>query len=468
MPKPHLTPSLSRRIELSLFVAFATGMMAIFWYVHLDTHGSHEAIEERTLQEQARQFVVESGQASSGSPAALAPDWKQVYETEGSGFYYSIYDRAGRLLAQSPNLANGEPLPLFDASLAPGQFGKLHFIGPQSIPALATRLPDTRLVVVARKPLDEEAFAESLIEERSEPLWVFLPFGLLAFVIIVLVTRYTLQPLQNASAQAAKIGPGSLDTRIPAADLPSELRPLVEAFNRALDRLTEAYATEKRITANAAHELRTPLSVLSLRLQRARIGKEDVDWRGIEDDLARLARLVSQLLDLARKESSGMPPKTSVNFARIAREAAAGLVPLAEAQDREITMDAAEPINVLGRASDLHDMVRNLIENSLHHGKGRVEVTLSTSTKGRESLARLTVKDEGHLIAGDDPDRLFERFRRGDTKASGSGLGLAIVRQVAASHGGMVQLLPSEKTTFEVELPLQGGARSSDSAAAQS
>lgn len=439
-----------------LLFAFATGMIAIYAYVHFDTHGSHEAIEERTLQEQARQFTNEANSRYSGSTVSLSKDWQQAYENPDSGFYYSLFDPQGRLVANSPNLPDAELLPLFDTSLEHGEVGKVHFVGPQSIPALAARLPDGRLVVVARKPLDEEAFAESLIEERSEPVWVFFPFASLAFVIIVVVTRYTLRPLQNASAQAATIGPDSLDARIPIEKLPSELRPLVDAFNRALDRLTQAYTLEKRITVNAAHELRTPLSVLSLRLQRARMGTE-VDWSLIENDLARVTRLVSQLLDLARKEASETIARTRTDLSRIVREAAADILPLAEDQDREIIVKAEEPVEILGNAPDLHDMVRNLIENALQHGRGAVVVGVEEISGRKDGLVVLTVRDEGRLLTAEDPNQLFERFRRGRTEASGSGLGLAIVKQVATSHGGNVQLSSEKETIFRVELPIQAG-----------
>lgn len=450
-----LAPSLSRRIGAALVLVFVTGMIAVAGYLYLDTHGSHEAIQERTLQEQARQFKALPGSGAPNAAVSLAPDWQRVYAARNSGFYYTIYDRLGRVVSRSHNLADREPLPLTDAVARSGDFGPVHFIGPDAIPALTSRLRDGRFLVVARKPLDREAFSESLIEERSEPLWIFLPFGLIAFLMIVVVTRHTLRPIQAASTQAAKIGPGSLETRIAIPNMPAELRPLVDAFNHALDRLTEAYSIEKRITANAAHELRTPLTVLGLRMQRAKLGNAPIEWASVEGDLNRMNRLVSQLLDLARKESSEVLAQTTVNLARIAREAAASMLPLVEAQQRALIVEASEPVSSQGSADDLHDMIRNLIENALHHGHGTIKVKVSRSSSSAGEAGLIAVSDEGNTAPANEHTLWFDRFQTGKSGSSGSGLGLAIVKQVALAHGGFVQLLPLQHTTFQVTLPIR-------------
>lgn len=450
-----LAPSLSRRIGAALVLVFATGMIAVAGYLYLDTRGSHEVIQERTLQEQARQFMAMSRSRTPNAAVSLTRDWQRVYTAHDSGFYFTIYDRMGRVVLTSPNLANSEPLPLTDSPTRPGDLGEVHFIGPEAIPALTARLPDGRFLVIARKPLDREAFAESLVEERSEPLWIFIPFGLMAFLMIVVVTRHTLRPIQAASNQAAKIGPGSLETRIAIPNMPVELRPLVDAFNHALDRLTEAYSIEKRITANAAHELRTPLTVLSLRMQRAKLGNVPIEWDPVENDLKRMNRVVSQLLELARKESSEVSAQTPVNLARIAREAAASMLPLAEAQQRDLIVVASEPVGTLGSADDLQDMIRNLVENALHHGQGTIKVTVSRNSSKEDETALISVGDEGSTAPASEHTLWFDRFQTGRSGSSGSGLGLAIVKQVALAHGGFVELLPFQHTTFQVTLPIR-------------
>ncbi|MDE2577167.1 MAG: HAMP domain-containing histidine kinase [Hyphomicrobiales bacterium] len=451
-------PSLSRRIGMALAAIFATGIAAAFGFFYLDTHGTREAIQARTLQEQARE-LIRTAQSGGGQfiEARIPVDWKRVYDERDSGYYFTVFDRAGRVVGLSANRTDQGPLPLTDAPPPGEELGRLHFLGPSDTPALTARLPDGGFVVVARTAPRSEAFAESLLEEHSETLWIFAPFGVVAFALITLVIKRTLNPIREASAQAALVGPHDLESRISLERLPIELRPLVSSFNEALDRLTDAYAIEKRITANAAHELRTPLTVLDLRLQRAQLCAGEIDWTSIHDDLARMKRLVSQLLDLARKESRGRRERMPVNLARIAREAVAAILPLAEAHDRLVTVDAREPVRAKGDPDDLRDMVRNLVENALYHGRGTIQVTVAAleqaSSDDHPPFALIRVSDEGEHIPEAERDALFERFRKGDPAKRGSGLGLTIVRQVARSHGGDACFAPGINMAVEVSLP---------------
>lgn len=447
--------SLSRRIAASLTLVLLLGVLATYAWAYLDTHGTYEPIQARTMQEQARELISALDSAPNQPPETnLSAAWREVYARADSGYYYSIYDRGGRIRAVSENLRTRVPLPLTDGPTLSQRWGSLHFLGPQSNPALTARARSGDFIVVARERVDREALAESLVEERSEPIFVFVLFALFALLIIFIVTRRTLKPLEAASAQAALVGPGYWDARIEAEGLPSELRPLVDAFNQALDRLARAYEIEKRITANAAHELRTPLTVLSLRLQRARLGEHAIDWQAVQDDLARMTRLVSQLLDLARKEAQHAPIDSPVNLSRIAREGAAAVLPLAEAEGRLVTVEAPLPLWSRGNADDLRDMIRNLIENALVHGEGTVEVTVAELPGAEPATAQISVSDEGKGLSHEEREQLFERFHKGRQSSGGSGLGLAIVRQVAHHHGGDARFSPGTRTQVEVLLPL--------------
>ena len=156
-----------------------------------------------------------------------------------------------------------------------------------------------------------------------------------SFALVWLIGWWSLRPLARASRQAAAIGPANPAGRLNTGKLPREIRPLVNAVNGALERLDHAYAAQRelierldhayaaqrRLTADAAHELRTPLAVLSLRLQRAKLDAA-ADWPAMERDLTQMSRLVGQLLELARvedparlKDSAGLGP---VNLARLA------------------------------------------------------------------------------------------------------------------------------------------------------
>ncbi len=300
-----------------------------------------------------------------------------------------------------------------------------------------------------------------LLREPYQDFSVLIPFSVGAVGLIWLVSGWSLRHLALASREAAVVGPASPSSRISTARLPGEVRPLVDAVNGALDRLAEAYAAEQRFVADAAHELRTPLTVLSLRLQRARLDGA-VDWAAIERDLGQVDRLAGQLLDLARKEHARQTGAAAgsfpVNLSRVAREAAAAVVPLAEKTGRTLDVNLPVSLPVYGRADDLRDMVRNLLDNALVHGCGAIRLTgLAWPAPGGRQ-AWITVADEGPGVPAKLREAVFERFCKGDPASAGHGLGLAIVREVARGHRGAVEFLPGPGCEVRVALPAAGDA----------
>ena len=280
---------------------------------------------------------------------------------------------------------------------------------------------------------------------------VLASFGLAVAVLIWVVSAWSLAPLSRASREAAAAGPGHPGMRISAHRLPTEMRPLVGAVNAALDRLEAAYAAERQFTVDAAHELRTPLAVLTLRIQRARAGAA-LDGDGIDQDLGHMTRLVVQLLDLARKQAVGGLPGTDlrqVNVCRVAREAAATMLPLAEAAQRTLVLDLPDSITVQGRAGDLRDMLVNILDNALTHGAGPIHM----AARADHGRCILDIADGGPGVPDALRRTVFERFRKADQGSAGTGLGLAIVREVAAGHGGSVSFLPGPACVVRVELP---------------
>lgn len=296
----------------------------------------------------------------------------------------------------------------------------------------------------------------SLLREPYQDILVLIPIVFAAVALIWLVSAWSLRPLARASREAALVGPRNPTARIGMRGLTSEVRPLVEAVNGALDRLANAYAVERRFTADAAHQLRTPLAVLNLRIQMARL-KEETDWVMINRELMQMNRLVEQLLDLARKEhvshATTYPDFPVVNLSRIAREAAATVIPLVEAADRALDVDLPDILLVRGRADDLRDMICNLLDNALAHGHGIIRL-LGSVTAGRgEQRIVLEVADDGPGISADMQGLVFDRFHKSGQNTSGSGLGLAIVREVVRSHGGLVEFLPGSGCRAQVALP---------------
>lgn len=455
--------SLRRRLVLILFATFCCGLVSSVVYFYWEAVGTQAGLRERSLQEQARQLLDRTA-AQRGDAARLTSGVRDpAYRRPGTGYGYTFYDVLGRVRSVSASRA-GTPLPLTQIPSMHEQFGPVFFVGPSQTAAMTTRSSNRGFVVVSRDNPDPRTLAGSLIEQDATPLLVVIPFVLLAFALIVIVMNRTLRPLQRASSEASAIGPASTVARVNSRGLPSEIFPLVVAFNGALDRLSQAYQAEKRLTADAAHELRTPLAVLRMRLERARLsGDGPLDWSAIQRDFRQIDRLIAQLLDLARKEQGGpVDRKPKVNLSRVAREASALMLPLVEDAGRSLTIEAADTVSIAHAAEDdLRDMLRNLIENALIHGKGTITVAVSQMPGHDRNRATVsvTVNDEGPGMAEVLRRTAFERFRKGDASMPGAGLGLAIVLQVAESHGGKVEFCDDAGFGVRIILPSSGDYR---------
>lgn len=436
--------SLRLRLTGAMVAVFALGLGAALLSYRTEVHKITSDLRARTLENQARELLEAVTVGHDGILEVRTPDdWQQVYASASRRFVFTVFDAARHPIAWSPNLA--APLPYIPVD-SRGRLGPVEFIGAGGArrAIVAARGPQGATVLVGRSDMDRDELVDSLFEEGSEQLTVIVPFALLGLALIWLISWWSLRPIARASREAARVGPRRPDMRISPHGLPNEIQPLVEAVNGALDRLSHAYATERRLTADAAHELRTPLAVLNLRLQRAQL-TGNTDWSAVERELAQMGRLVDQLLDLARKESLARERHTEelpvVNLSRVVREAAATVLPLIEAAGRELDIDVPASIQVRGNSDDLRDMVRNLLENAVLHGRGKVSARIGNPEKG-SGLVTIEVADQGPGVPAGQEEAIFQRFRRLNVDTPGSGLGLAIVRHVARSHGGDAHFLP--------------------------
>lgn len=450
--------SLRVRLILILFMTFLVGMAAAVLFFYWEAIGTQAGLRQRSLQEQARELLV-TVSAQRWKTGSFAPELlvSPPYTDRKAGYGYTLYNSKGLVRAVSPSRSGKGPLPLTQIPPRNEKFGPVFFVGPTRTAAITTRTPGNSLfLVVSRDDPDPKTLAESLIEQDATPLIVLTPFVILALALIVVVINRTLRPLQQASSEASKIGPASSIARVSTRGLPSEIIPLVTAFNGALDRVSSAYQFEKRLTADAAHELRTPLAVLRMRLESTRLsGGTSLNWAAIQRDFAQIDRLTAQLLDLARKEEGGaVASKPEVNLARVAREAAAVMLPLVESVGRSLGVIAPDALVIAnGDEDDLRDMVRNLIENALTHGEGAISIAVERIGDLHQGFVAITVMDEGHGVPESLRSIVFERFRKGDASTPGAGLGLAIVRHVAERHGGTAGFLAGSGSRIQVKLP---------------
>lgn len=270
--------------------------------------------------------------------------------------------------------------------------------------------------------------ANEIVQHVALPL---IPLSLLLLLFNVFAVRRVLKPLQRAEGEVDALDPehGLLRLSEPAA--PREVRTLVRAVNRALTRLDEAMVILRGFTANAAHELRTPLSIMQLSIDKLPPSPLRDD---LQSDTQNMTRLVSQMLDLAQADAMAGEPRTEVDLAEVGREIVAAMAPKAFAAQRELRFEAIGNAQTVGHAEAIYRIYRNLIDNALAHAPGDTPIDI-TAGPGPQ----ISVRDYGPGISDDDLPHIFERFWRKDRRATdGAGLGLGIVQRLAQAHGGAI------------------------------
>jgi len=274
--------------------------------------------------------------------------------------------------------------------------------------------------------------------------------------------RHGLRPLTTMAGEARAITSETLDTRLTVPSAATELEQFASSFNRVLDRLGTALATQRRFMADASHELRTPVSIMrtAADVTLSQPVRDEEDYREalvtVSQQTSRLTRLVDDMLVLARADGGGYPViMAPVDLTALVQECIRELS--GRADDKAIAIGSElEPIDLRGDEALLRRMFSNLLGNALAYTPqgGAVTVTLGRSDGG----VLLQVADTGPGIAPEDRERVFERFVRLDAARTtgGAGLGLSIARWVAEAHGGGVQILSSGPggSVFAAMLPV--------------
>jgi two-component system OmpR family sensor kinase len=295
--------------------------------------------------------------------------------------------------------------------------------------------------------------AQDLDERRGrarslalDAVWPVVLLGLLLMLAVWAVIELSLAPVERLRRHVAARPADDLSP-LGEAGLPDELRPLVRDFDQLFARMREAMQAQQRFVADAAHELRSPLTALRLQaqaLQRQDPGPaREAAAARLEEGIARAIALVHQLLALAREESVERAATSDVPLEDLCREVVTDLLPLAQARRIDIGLEAGgmASATVRGEAESLRTLLRNLVDNAVKYTPegGRVDIVIERAPQGGVLLA---VEDSGPGIAEADHDRVFDRFHRGagDQDVPGSGLGLAIVAAVARRHGAELRL----------------------------
>jgi two-component system, OmpR family, sensor histidine kinase TctE len=431
--------SLQLRLAVRLAALFVVGSAAIVGFVVWRAYDTAGPLADRELSLRAADLANSVARGPDGTARlALPPALREAYGAAPDADIFAIRGGDGRLIAAMPD-AFGSLVERWPATTE--HAGYFHLPGiagrTQDYYGLGVSLDSAAgpLSIWVARAAGATALVHSMLEEFVFDIaWVIPLFMLLALAIAILAIRGTLRPIREVSEIAASIGPSTTSVRLPLAGLPSEILPLVSAVNRALGRLEQGFAVQRQFTANAAHELRTPLAIITGALENL---EPNPEVGKLKIDVARMNRLVEQLLSVARLDAVALDVSGTVDLNEAARETVANLAPWALAQERSIAFVGADrAVFVRGNAYAMDDAIRNLIENAVVHAPPRSEVTVSTRADGS-----IDVSDHGPGVSQEDRERIFERFWRGKAAAShGAGLGLAIVAEIMKAHGGSARV----------------------------
>jgi two-component system OmpR family sensor kinase len=299
--------------------------------------------------------------------------------------------------------------------------------------------PD-RFIQVAQPFSVREDLAMRLATHTLWPLWLMVPATI---VLVLLVVARGLAPIRSLSRALATRSIDSLEPLRLDANVPVEIRPLVESLNDLLQRLSAASQAQRTFVADAAHELRSPLTAMKLQLQSAArdgtLKAEGKTLERVEGRLNRIIHLVQQLLTLAREDAQPATSMRPVSLRRIGEQTVGDFSLIAEAKGIDLGLVCVEPANpddtytVLAEQQSLSVLLSNLIDNAIRHTPehGKVDVILRRASAG----VSFEVVDSGPGIPERELERVLDRFYRGEgAQGQGSGLGLAIATRIAQRH----------------------------------
>ena len=335
--------------------------------------------------------------------------------------------------------------------------------------------------------VDPKALFPQFEQEIQETKEAFLLRSVIATTIIILLssvctyflTKKALTPLQKLTSEVSQIQAQNLSTQLAVPNSKDEIAQLTSSFNEMLTRLDNAFSTQKQFSANAAHELRTPLAVLQTNLEvfEKKQEPEMIEYRQlftmIKEQTARLSQLVGTLLDMTNLKS--VPRTDHVSLEELVDEVFCDLDPVAEkagisihfddSSSQDLYTDVHTPdastlnnniLNITGSYVLLYRAVYNLVENAIKYNRPNGSVTVSVREQNGQAM--ILVKDTGIGISPENQKKIFDPFFRVDKSRSramgGAGLGLALVDSIAKEHGGTVNVLESSETGSTIALML--------------
>ncbi|AZO58727.1 sensor histidine kinase [Mesorhizobium sp. M1A.F.Ca.IN.020.30.1.1] len=445
----------SLRLQLLAWVVLPlTALVTVnLWTSQRNALATADLVTDRMLVGSARAIAERVAMAEGVLDATIPPAAIEMFDTgDRDSVYYRVETANGRLLTGYPDLPQASQSGSIEASYRDRRL-RLTTLSHAVIGA-GTDSPIRVTVGVTLAGHDAmvqrlwfSAFAQQLALVAIAGLFVLL--GL----------RRGLAPLMRLRDTVRSPDRSDLDpVEVPGAQ--SEIRPLIDALNAYMERVRAQMAAQRRFIANAAHQLRTPLALMSTQasyvLRESAADRREEALVALQAGSGRLARLAEQLLTLSRAEPGSSRPRADrIDLTEAAREVLETHAPKAVERNIDLGLEEAGPVPVIGDGTMLREMIVNLVDNALRYTPAGGTVTVQLAAIGREGV--LTVTDTGPGIPAEEREQVFERFYRiAGAAEEGSGLGLAIVREVVENAGGSVALggAAGSGLRVEVRLPL--------------
>ena len=394
----------------------------------------------------------------------LQEELAETYGIEHSGDYLAVYSEGGNLLYQSAFLRTHPALLLPPDRISDPIYRRRRVDG-RHLRFIFQKFNIHGQTYTVEMGASSDDAVDTLHQFRTYLLMFAPPLLLVAAGVGYWMSRRALSPVDALVRTAREIGGSNLNSRLQKLETGDELQRLSDTLNEMLDRIETAFRRVTQFTADASHELRTPVSLIrteaELALRRSRAEAEYKEsFRHVLLEAERTTSLIEQLLALARADSGREELHIqSVDLRSVMHSVVEGWRQVSTMQNLQLTMSIGDQSTfVIGDEALLRRLVDILLDNAFKYTPSPGSVHLSLQQQAQSAV--ITVQDSGVGIAKEDQDRIFERFYRVDKARSraqgGTGLGLAIAQWIVAQHRGSitVESRPGEGATFRVELPL--------------
>ncbi|MBZ9694565.1 MULTISPECIES: sensor histidine kinase [unclassified Mesorhizobium] len=445
----------SLRLQLLAWVVLPLAGLATInlWTSQRNALATADLVTDRMLVGSARAIAEQVAMADGVLDATIPPAAIEMFDTgDRDSVYYRVETAGGRLLTGYPDLPQAPRHASAEASYRDHMLRLLTL--SHAVIGAGGDSPITVTVGITLSGHDamvKRLWFSAFVQQ--------LALVAIAGVFVLLGLRRGLAPLMSLRDAVRSPSRSDLDP-VDAPGAQSEIRPLIEALNAYMERVRAQMGAQRRFIANAAHQLRTPLALLSTQASYA-LRETATDARqealvALQASSGKLARLAEQLLTLSRAEPGSRRPRADrIDLTEAARHVLETQAPAAIARKIDLGLEETGPVAVIGDGTMLREMIVNLVDNALRYSTAGASVTVKLAAIDSEAV--LTVADDGPGIPAEERDHVFERFYRiaGSTE-EGSGLGLAIVREVVENAGGRVTLGDGAAggLVVEVRLPL--------------